>query len=287
MKKIVVTASLVVLFFPLAAWALTEADCQAQGADIHLSADGTRCTTAITITGGNTSGSGVSGTQSTVSAPTNTPCPNGGQLVNGACNLGYTPLEPIPGINTTSSGQTLNFPQLLNNLYNIVITIGALFSVLMLTLSGVRYMMSDIVTDKQRAKDRIEACIYALVLIAASYLILKTINPQLVLFTLNPGSATITSVQTSGVGTPTLQGYQNIQNTYEMIQNSSPGTSAFTPQQCASARSSLDSYQQQLQTYCASGCYSRDKTSSDQYKEILAEIRNYTYQVDNCSSNGL
>ncbi len=63
----------------------------------------------------------------------------------------------------------------------------------MLTISGIRYMVSDIVTSKEAAKKRITACLYGLVLIAASYLILNTINPQLVTFNLNPGTASITA----------------------------------------------------------------------------------------------
>lgn len=122
-------------------------------------------------------------------------------------NLGYTPLEPIPGINTNSSGQAITFSTLLGNIYRIAIIIGALFSVLMLTVSGIRYMVSDVVTDKQRAKKRIWACIYGLVLIAASWLILNTINPRLVTFTLAPPQVSINSAQTGGIGNPgTLTG---------------------------------------------------------------------------------
>ena len=107
------------------------------------------------------------------------------QSCGSACNLGYTPLEPIPGI-TSDDGQGISFPKMIRNIYYVAIVIGALFSVLMLTLSGIRYMLSDVVTDKSKAIQRIKACLYGLVLIAASYLILNTINPQLVKFSLNP-----------------------------------------------------------------------------------------------------
>lgn len=127
--------------------------------------------------------------------PTNTsvntspaqPCTN--------CNLGYTPLEPIPGFTSGTGGQGLDFPSLLGNVYKIAITLGALFSVLMLTINGIRYMLSDVVTDKARAITRIKACLWGLLLIAVSWLILNTINPQLVKFTLNPGA---TASQTQG-----------------------------------------------------------------------------------------
>lgn len=144
--------------------------------------------------------------------PTSGTCPNGqpqrtitvnGQQVLAGCDLGYTPLEPIPGVTTNANGSALDFPHLVGRIYYVAIIIGALFSVLMLTISGIRYMLSDVVTDKARAIQRIKACIYGLILIAASWLILNTINPQLVTFSLNPcpqGGCTITGGQSSGSG---------------------------------------------------------------------------------------
>lgn len=143
-------------------------------------------------------------------------CPNGQPQKVGndgkplGCDLGYSPLEPIQGVTSGQNGQAISFPTLLGNIYKIAITIGALFSVLMLTVSGIRYMLSDVVTDKARAIKRIQACLYGLVLIAVSWLILNTINPQLVTFNLNPGSGTVTaptgSNNTGGAGDNPING---------------------------------------------------------------------------------
>jgi hypothetical protein len=150
--------------------------------------------------------------------------------------LGYTPLEPIPGITTNAAGGQLDFPGMLGNIYKIAIIIGALFSVLMLTISGIRYMLSDIVTDKERAKQRIKACIYGLVLIAASWLILNTINPQLVMFTLNPGEATINAqLPLANTGAPTAQQleaarlFQSQQNISTPLNSSTGGIQPVSP----------------------------------------------------------
>lgn len=101
-------------------------------------------------------------------------------------NLPYIPLEPIVGVTTGANEQAISFPTLLKNLFNILLTLGALFSVTMLTVSGIRYMLSDVVTSKEKALKRITACLWGLLLIAGSWLILYTINPQLLNFTLNP-----------------------------------------------------------------------------------------------------
>ena len=82
--------------------------------------------------------------QTTNPTPTNGNCPNGQpqQVDNNGkplgCDLGYTPLEPIPGVTTNTNGGAMNFATLLGSIYKIAITIGALFSVLMLTVSGIR-----------------------------------------------------------------------------------------------------------------------------------------------------
>src|SRR6185369_17574753 len=104
--------------------------------------------------------------------------------------------------------------------------------------------------------------------------ILNTINPQLVRFTLIPGTGTIVGAPPS-TGTQSLQGYQDVQNTLDKINAAPAGTSAFTADQCASAQSNLVSYQNQLTDYCTPNCGTREKTGTDQYKNIQAEIRNY------------
>lgn len=117
-------------------------------------------------------------------------------------NLGYTPLEPIPGLTSGNFDVTnpANLPILINAIFTILVSVGALFSVAMLTLSGIRYMLSDIVTDKERAKLRIRASLYGLLLIVASWLILHTINPQLLNFTFNPGGSTVASQANNTTG---------------------------------------------------------------------------------------
>jgi hypothetical protein len=91
-------------------------------------------------------------------------------------------------------------------MFKLFFTIGALFSVGMLTISGVRYMLSDVVTDKEKAKNRIKACLWGLLLLAAAWLILYTINPQLLQFTLIPPCPTTGCTVLTGSGNTSLSG---------------------------------------------------------------------------------
>lgn len=157
------------------------------------------------VTGATTPPTVVPGNPATTptAPPAATGCPNGGQMVNGTCNLGYTPLEPIPGLTSgTNVVDPTQLPKLISAIFTILITIGALFSVLMLTVGGVRYMLSDVVTSKELAKKRMEASIWGLLLIAGAWLILHTINPQLLNFTFYPGSGSaVAPPSTSSTGT--------------------------------------------------------------------------------------
>jgi 4-amino-4-deoxy-L-arabinose transferase-like glycosyltransferase len=66
----------------------------------------------------------------------------------------------------------------------------------MLVLSGIRYMLSESFTDKDKAKKRISSSLWGLLLLASSWLILYVINPQLLNFKI----AHIRPTQT--IGTP-------------------------------------------------------------------------------------
>lgn len=100
------------------------------------------------------------------------PCPSGSQL--GAC-------QPSTDI-----------PSYLNNLYKFAVGIAGALAVAMIVAGGVYYTVSAGSSDKQReAKSMITSAIWGLILLFASYLILRTINPQIVSLSpqlTNPGS---------------------------------------------------------------------------------------------------
>jgi len=153
----------------------------------NLNGNGT-AVTSVSAGNGSLTNNGTSLTSAPASSPiaptqAATSCPNGGTLTNGVCNLGYTPLEPIPGVTSgTNLTSGAGFSNLVNALFKILISAGALLAVLMLTIGGIQYMTSSSIGNKKQGLDRAWAAIYGLLLIAATWLILNTINPKLLNF---------------------------------------------------------------------------------------------------------
>jgi hypothetical protein len=96
----------------------------------------------------------------------------------------YQALQPIQMPN----GKELNnsdILQYLSNLYTFAIAIAGGLAVIRIVYSGIKYMLSDIVTDKGEAKKSIQAAVYGLLMALGSYVFLYTLNPNLVKFNLN------------------------------------------------------------------------------------------------------
>jgi hypothetical protein len=112
----------------------------------------------------------------------------------GGCTAGvctYVPLEPLPCAPDISAQDcqkaqsgTVNFSQYVSFMFRLLITLGALFAVLMLVIAGIGYMISDSVPSIDAAKQRARAALYGLLLLTACWLILYTINPNLLRFDL-------------------------------------------------------------------------------------------------------
>jgi hypothetical protein len=93
----------------------------------------------------------------------------------------FVPLVGIPGA-TTGGGDLSAY---LNAIYRISISLAALLAVLVLIKAGVKYMFSDIVTDKASAKSDIRGAILGLLLIISAVLILSTINENITNFSIS------------------------------------------------------------------------------------------------------
>src|SRR3989338_10027586 len=103
--------------------------------------------------------------------------------------LTYTPLEPLPGT-VNGWGETQQLPALLSAFFKLLITLGSLFAVVMLVVAGIGYMVSEAAVDIEKAKQRAQAALWGLLLLAGSWLILYTINPELLNFKLLVGNTT-------------------------------------------------------------------------------------------------
>jgi hypothetical protein len=194
MKKLLLILTLLLLTAPALAQVRVPVTCSGTWVNNN---DGTQsCVTSSTAA----TGSGNSSPNGTAPATTNTtntitPC-------GPKCNLGYTPLEPIPGLTTDTSGKydltsATGFANLINAIFKILISGGALIAVLSLTIGGVQYMTANTMGNKKNGLDRAKASIYGILLIAAIYIILNTINPHLLSFNFNPcpvNSSTCSSI---------------------------------------------------------------------------------------------
>lgn len=85
----------------------------------------------------------------------------------------YKPLQTLADPSTGLSG-------LLSSLINIIIALGVLLAVVMLSIGGLQYMMSEAATTKDSAKKTIGQAILGLLILLGSWLILFIINPDIV-----------------------------------------------------------------------------------------------------------
>jgi len=67
---------------------------------------------------------------------------------------------------------------LVNNLYALSITLAALLAVIKIIIGGVKWMMSDIVTEKSEAKKEIRTALLGLLIVISAVVVLTVINPQ-------------------------------------------------------------------------------------------------------------
>lgn len=169
------------------------AGCAGSGAGMHCSAlpSGYTLTTQSQVSPTSVTPSSVNNSGNSSSA--------GAQQTSGlTCSGGkctYIPLEPgiIPAM------QSNDFTGIITTIFRILFSLGGLFAVGMITLAGIQYMVSDVPQIKKVATERLWAAVMGLAILAGSYLILNTINPQLLQFkfSLNGGINGGPSVQNS------------------------------------------------------------------------------------------
>ncbi len=111
----------------------------------------------------------------------------------------YVPLAPLPGTLPVGTGET-NLQTYLPGLFNLLIGLAAVAAVLNIVIGGFQYMSSDAIQGKSAGKERIKNAILSLVLIIAAWLILYTINPNLLNLNLNISAVTTTAPAAVGAG---------------------------------------------------------------------------------------
>jgi Type IV secretion system pilin len=108
----------------------------------------------------------------------------------------YTLLQPLPGVTSSDSGAT-DFPTYLKGFFSLLIGLALILAVLIIIFGGIQYMSTDAITGKKSGRERITQALLGLLIILGAFLLLQTINPDLVNFSLTP-PATNTSFTGSG-----------------------------------------------------------------------------------------
>lgn len=101
---------------------------------------------------------------------------------NPNCTAGddsYCLLAPIPGISEVNPANT-DLGDYLNIIIKFAIGFAGALAVIMMVLGGIQYMSTDALSGKSEGRERITYALGGLLLALASYLILNTINPNLI-----------------------------------------------------------------------------------------------------------
>lgn len=108
----------------------------------------------------------------------------------------FVSLTPLPGVTSATS-----FSGFLNAAFRIGLALAATLAVVMITIGGLEYMTTDSISGKSEGRERIQNAVIGLLIALLIWLILYTINPNLLNFNINiepsPGSSTQVSPRTS------------------------------------------------------------------------------------------
>lgn len=93
-------------------------------------------------------------------------------------DLGAAQLQPIDGVAYPIGDG--NFGPYVIGMARIFIGIAAVLAIIYIMIGGIQYITTDSISNKESGKDMINSSLLGLLLALASWLLLNTINPQLV-----------------------------------------------------------------------------------------------------------
>jgi hypothetical protein len=98
-----------------------------------------------------------------------------------ASELDYVPLAPLTD---SQKGQSIDLVGYLPFMFNLLIGVSALLAIVMIVVGGVTYMTTDVFSQKSSGRETITHALQGLLLVISSYMILYTVNPDLLKFQL-------------------------------------------------------------------------------------------------------
>lgn len=109
---------------------------------------------------------------------------------------GYCLLAPLPisgtsetttkvdtGASDGPGGSSFDFGDYVNGIFMFAIGLAGVLAVIMIVIGGIQYMSTDNFSEKAEGRGRIWNAVLGLVLLLGSYMLLNTLNPNLVKFT--------------------------------------------------------------------------------------------------------
>ncbi len=104
----------------------------------------------------------------------------------------YTVLAPLPGTTKNNDNRTADLQSYIPGLFNLMIGLAAVLAVGWIIWGGIEYITTDSWSGKQDGKTRIWNAIRGLFIVICAWLILYTINPNLLTLNLNIKSSIVT-----------------------------------------------------------------------------------------------
>ncbi len=157
----------------------------------------------------------------------------------------YSVLTPLPGLQRADD--TTDIQTYLPNAFRLTITIAAIMAFVMITFGGIMYATSDAISNRSQGREYVTNAIYGLLLVICAWVILNTINPKILDFSLDVDEI-VTNTQFNNTSSPvaccsynpdgTLKGYTltaqeitlnndmrtDLQNNYQVATNNGPCT---------------------------------------------------------------
>lgn len=116
---------------------------------------------------------------------------------------GYCPLTALPGISKDATTPNVNINTYIPGVIKLIIGIAGALAVLRIMMGGIKYMTSDAFESKSDAKETINNALIGLLLAISAYIILYTLNPNLVTFQFNIAGLRVGAPISTNMGTTT------------------------------------------------------------------------------------
>jgi len=103
-----------------------------------------------------------------------------------AQNAEYEPLVALPGTGEGGTiGNKVTLATYLPGIFNLTIAVAGALAVIVMVIGGVQYLSTDAISGREAGKERMTNALVGLLLALASWVILYTLNPKILVFDLN------------------------------------------------------------------------------------------------------